>query len=65
MNVRQLCNVAYATLVEWKDADEREQFDRELNADPRQGPVSRGTAALAGLMGGLGRPRPPVEEAGV
>lgn len=53
--MQQLCNAAYAAIVEFMGEKEKELFDRKLVADDPQN-VSHGTAALLALMGGIRRP---------
>lgn len=47
--MRQLCNVTYAAHVEFKDADQRKQFDRDIG-QAEGGGRSKGTKELMGAM---------------
>jgi hypothetical protein len=54
MNMRQLCNVAYALQVQNMDEKEFQKFNKELEVEPGQH-VSIGTGDLMAAMRGVGR----------
>ena len=59
LTMRQVCNVAYGFITREMTPRRLEQFDAELNSDPRrQQRTSRGTSDLMAVMMQFSRPQP-------